>query len=156
EGGMGVCYAASRPLEQRGWLAMRAARRSHPSRPVQFTPISGASPAGPLREFVQMARKPQAEQWAECRRQHDEEERRERVLVITEFDAGDPEATMHALADEILKHRLAVRLLAQAIGWAGAGAPFGVVGPGPHWRPRRTPEMPDVAPDDADGASPAA
>jgi hypothetical protein len=52
-------------------------------------------------------------------------------MVITEFDAGDPEATMHALADEILKYRRAVRLLAQAIGWAGAGAPFALIAPGP-------------------------
>jgi len=37
-------------------------------------------------------------------------------MVITEFDAGDPEATLHALADEILKYRRAVRLLAKAIG----------------------------------------
>jgi len=59
-----------------------------------------------------MARKQQAEQWAEHRRQRDEEERRQRVMVITEFDAGDPEATLHALADEILKYRLALRLLA--------------------------------------------
>jgi hypothetical protein len=36
-------------------------------------------------------------------------------MIITEFDAGDPEATMHALADEILKYRRAVRLLAKAI-----------------------------------------
>jgi hypothetical protein len=42
--------------------------------------------------------------------------RRQRVMVITEFDAGDPEATLHALADEILKYRRAVRLLAKAIG----------------------------------------
>jgi hypothetical protein len=84
--------------------------------------------------------------WAEHRRQRDEDERRQRVMVITEFDAGDPEATLHALADEILKYRLALRLLAKAIGWADAGAPFGVVGPGPYWRPRRTSEMPDVPP----------
>jgi hypothetical protein len=93
-----------------------------------------------------MARKQRAEQWAEQRRQHEEEERRQRVIVITYFDAGDPEATLHALADEILKYRLAVRLLARAIGWADAGAPFGVVGPGPYWRPRHTPELPDVVP----------
>jgi len=67
-------------------------------------------------------------------------------MVITEFDAGDHEATMHALADEILKYRRAVRLLAEAIGLADAGAPFGVLGPGPLWRPRRTPEMPDTPP----------
>ena len=43
------------------------------------------------------------------------------VTVITEFDAGDAEATMHALADEILKYRRTVKLLAKAIGWADAG-----------------------------------
>jgi hypothetical protein len=68
-----------------------------------------------------------------------------RVIVITEFDAGDP-ATIHALADEILKYRFAVRLLAKAIGWADAGAPFGVLGPGPLWRPRRTSEGGVVSP----------
>jgi hypothetical protein len=66
------------------------------------------------------------------------------VKLITEFDAGDPEATMHALADEILKYRRAVGLLAKAIGWAGAGAPFALMAPGP--RTRRTPEVPDVPP----------
>jgi hypothetical protein len=93
--------------------------------------------------MVKRAAERRAEQWAEHRRQHEEEERQSRVMVIAEFDAGDPEATMHALADEILKYRLAVRLLAKAIGLADAGAPFGVLGPGTHWRPRRTPEMPD-------------
>jgi DICT domain-containing protein len=48
---------------------------------------------------------------------------------ITEFDAGDPEATLHALADEILKYRRAVQLLAKAIGWADAGAPFALIAP---------------------------
>ena len=33
-------------------------------------------------------------------------------------------ATLHALADEILKYRRALRLLATAIGWADAGATF--------------------------------
>jgi hypothetical protein len=69
-----------------------------------------------------MAGKQRAEQWAEHRRLHEEEERRHRVMVITELDAGDPEATLHALADEILKYRRALRQLAQAIGWADAGA----------------------------------
>jgi len=45
-------------------------------------------------------------------------------MVITEFDAGDPEATLHALADEIL------RLLAKAVGWADAGAPFALIARG--------------------------
>jgi len=66
-------------------------------------------------------------------------------MVITELDAGDPEATMHALADEILKYRRALRLLATAIGWADAGALFALIVPGRHWRPRRTSES-DVVP----------
>jgi len=41
-----------------------------------------------------MARKHRAEQWVEHRQQRDEEERRQRVTVITELDAGDPEATI--------------------------------------------------------------
>ena len=94
----------------------------------------------------QRAAERRAEQWAERRRQHDEEERQSRVMVIAEFDAGDPEATMHALADEILKYRQAVRLLAKAIGWADAGAPFAIIPPGPYWRPRRTPETGVVPP----------
>jgi hypothetical protein len=93
-----------------------------------------------------MARKQQAEQWAEHRRQREEEGRQSRVMVITEFAAGDPEATMHALADEILKYRRAVRLLAKAIGWADAGAPFAIISPGPYWHSRRTPEMPSGVP----------
>jgi hypothetical protein len=64
-----------------------------------------------------MAKKQQAEQWAEYRRRRDEDERRQRVMVIAEFDARDPDATLHALADEILKYRRAVGLLAKAIGW---------------------------------------
>jgi hypothetical protein len=99
---------------------------------------------------MQMARKQLAGQWAEHWRRRDEDERRQCVMVITEFDAGDPEATLHALAGEILRYREALRLLAQAIGWAEAGAPFGLFPPGPLWRPRRTidgtPEMPDTVP----------
>jgi hypothetical protein len=53
---------------------------------------------------------------------------------------------LHAMATELLKYRRAVRLLAKAIGWADAGAPFAVIAPGPYWRPRRTPEMPDAPP----------
>jgi hypothetical protein len=50
------------------------------------------------------------------------------------------------MAAEILEYRRAVGLLAKAIGWADAGAPFALIAPGPHWRPRRTPEMSDVTP----------
>jgi sRNA-binding protein len=76
-----------------------------------------------------MARKQLAEQRAEHRRQRDEQEWQRRAMVITEFDAGDPEATTHAMATEILKYRSAVRLLAKAIGWADAGAPFALIAP---------------------------
>ena len=92
-----------------------------------------------------MARKQRVEQWAEHRRQREEEDRRQRVMVLTEFDAGDPEATLHALAGEILKYRQALRWLAAAIGWAEAGAPFAVLAPGPLWRPRHTSDG-DVVP----------
>ena len=83
-------------------------------------------------------RHPVVERCAELCRRREEEDRRQRARVITEFDAGDPDATMHALADEILKYRRALRLLAQAIGWASAGTPFGLFPPGPFRRPRRT------------------
>jgi hypothetical protein len=33
----------------------------------------------------------------------DTKRRAERVMVITEFDAGDPEATMHAMARELFR-----------------------------------------------------
>jgi hypothetical protein len=62
------------------------------------------------------------------------------------FDAGDAEATMHALANEILRYREVLRQLARAIRLANAGAPFGLLGPGPLWRPRRTIEGTNVAP----------
>ena len=58
-----------------------------------------------------MAKKQRAEQWAELRRQREEEDRRQRVMVITEFDAGDAEATMHAMADEILAAAALERIL---------------------------------------------
>jgi hypothetical protein len=91
----------------------------------------------------QRAAERRAEQWAELRRRRDEEERRQPVMVITEFDTGDPEATLHALADEILKYRRAVRLLAQA----DAGAPFALIAPGPlTGSDARSSEMPDVLP----------
>jgi len=80
----------------------------------------------------QLAAEQRAERWAEHRRQRDEGERRQRVMVITEFDAGDPEATMHAMAGEILRYRLCVRQLADAIELTNAGAEFGLIRPGPH------------------------
>jgi hypothetical protein len=59
-------------------------------------------------------------------------------MVITEFDAGDPEATMHAMAEAILEYRRALRVLGRAVDLAKAGAPVAVIGPGPrHQRWRR-------------------
>ena len=91
---------------------------------------------------MQMAKKQRAaerwaEQWAEHRRNYEEEERRQRVMIITEFGAGDPEATMHAMAGAILKYRRALKMLEKALGFATIGAPFGVLGPGPGW-PKRS------------------
>jgi hypothetical protein len=40
---------------------------------------------------------------------------------------------MHALADEILKYRRALRLLAKAVGWADVGAPFALIAPSPRF-----------------------
>ena len=61
----------------RRFLALAASPRV----PMVFCSIEG---------LVQMARKQRAEQWAEHRRRCDEEERRQRVMVITEFGAEDP------------------------------------------------------------------
>jgi len=96
-----------------------------------------------------MVSKQLEKRWAEQRRQREEEERRQRVTVITEFDGGDSEATMQAMAAEILRFRLCVRQLADAIEVTRAGAEFGLIRPNPSWRPRRAPEvpeLPDVAP----------
>jgi hypothetical protein len=65
-------------------------------------------------------------------------------MVITEFDTGDPEATMHALAEAILEYRRALRVLGRAVDLAKVGAPVAVIGPG--WRPRRINEDNGVPP----------
>ena len=49
-------------------------------------------------------------------------------------------------AAEILRYRHCVRQLADAIEWISIGAPFGLISPGPYWRPRRTTIDGDVAP----------
>jgi hypothetical protein len=59
-------------------------------------------------------------------------------MVITEFAAGDPDATMHAMAEAILEYRRALRVLGRAVDLAKVGAPVAVLGPGSRWRPRRT------------------
>ena len=89
-----------------------------------------------------MAKKRQtvAEQLAEFRRRHDEEERHQRAIIIKEFsiESEDTEATMHAMAGAILKYRRALKMLEKALGFATIGAPFGVLGPGPHGHPWRS------------------
>jgi hypothetical protein len=70
-----------------------------PRGPFSLHQLVAPAPIGPpshwiFKGFVQMARRQRAERWAEYRRQRDEAERRQRVTVITEFAAGDPEATM--------------------------------------------------------------
>ena len=94
----------------------------------------------------QLAAEQRAERWAEHRRQRDEGERRQRVMVITEFDAGDPDATLHAMAAAILEYRRALQMLGRAVDWAKAGAPVAVIGPGPRWRPRKCTSEGDVVP----------
>src|SRR5262249_29720065 len=57
----------------------------------RFAPESGLSSSEvhcSSEDWRPMARKHPAEQWAKHRRQRDEEDRRQRVMVITEFDAG--------------------------------------------------------------------
>jgi hypothetical protein len=67
-------------------------------------------------------------------------------MVITEFDTGDSDATMHAMAEAILEYRRALRMLGRAVDLAKVGAPVAVLGPGPGWRPRRTSEGDAVPP----------
>jgi hypothetical protein len=41
------------------------------------------------------------------------------------------------MADEILRYRQSLRLLAEAISWTDEGKLFALLPPGPLWRPRR-------------------
>jgi len=67
-------------------------------------------------------------------------------MVITEFDAGDPEATLHALAAENpgVPPGYAIACRSDRVGrrWRAILAD----GFRPYWHPRRTPELPDGAP----------
>jgi hypothetical protein len=65
--------------------------------------------------------------------------RQRRVSVITEFDAGNDAATMHAMAEAILEYRHALGVLGRVVDLAKAGAPVALIGPGPGWRPRGAP-----------------
>ena len=70
------------------------------------------------------------------------------MTVITEFGAGDSDATMHAMAAAILEYRRVLQTLGRAVNLAQAGAPVALIGPGPYWRPRRPIDgtLPDIAP----------
>jgi hypothetical protein len=70
-----------------------------------------------------------AQNRATYRQQREEQEQRRRDEVVAEFGGS-----LERMADEILRCRHAVKQLADAVGWMQKGAPFAVVGPGPHWR----------------------
>ena len=103
-------------------------------------PNSNATSQERKREMAgkyQTAAELRAEQRAETRQRGDEEDRQQRVMVIAEFDAGDPDATMHAMAEAILEYRRALRMLGRAVDLAKVGAPVALIGPGTGV-PRRT------------------
>jgi hypothetical protein len=71
------------------------------------------------------------------RREREQEEQRDRDWVIAEFGS---DAQM--LAEEILRLRHGLALVAKAINWMKAVAPFAMIPPGPYWKPK--PEEADV------------
>jgi hypothetical protein len=50
------------------------------------------------------------------------------VAVIAEFDAENTDATLHAMAAEILRYRRII------VAWAQTGTPFAALGPNPLWQ----------------------
>ena len=68
---------------------------------------------------------------ADLPRRMAEEDRQNQDRVIVEF-GGDP----RAMADEILRLRHGLARLAEAISLMQQGAPFAMVRPGPHWKPK--------------------
>jgi len=79
--------------------------------------------------------------WQVRRNEYEQERQQQRAAVIAEF-AGDTDA----MAAEILCYRHVLNQLADAIAWAQAGAPFGLIAPGPYWQPK-----PPHAADSLDG-----
>jgi hypothetical protein len=77
----------------------------------------------------------------EIRQERGQEDQEHRDQVIAEFD-GDP----NAMADEILRYRHSLALVARAIDWVRRGAPFGIINPGPHWRPAGQRDVPNFQP----------
>ena len=80
--------------------------------------------------------------WQVRRDEYEQERQQQRAAVIAEF-AGDTDA----MAAEILRYRHVLNQLADVVTWAQAGAPFGVIAPGPYWQPTRgTPDSLDGTP----------
>jgi hypothetical protein len=77
------------------------------------------------------ARDQLAQRWAEHKQTRDREGAQRRDQVIAEF-GGDPQA----LAEEILRLRHGLSLLAKGIDWMKKSAPFAMIPPGPLWKPK--------------------
>ena len=75
-----------------------------------------------------------------------EEDRQNQDRILAEF-GDDP----RAMADEILRHRLVLKHLAQAVAWAAQGKPFGLIAPGPHLGLYRRPRVTGVPSHATDG-----
>jgi hypothetical protein len=73
----------------------------------------------------------QAQALAELRCRREQDEQRDRDQVVAEF-GGNPQA----MADEILRYRNGLSLLAKGIDWMKLGAPFAMLPPGPLWKPK--------------------
>jgi hypothetical protein len=84
------------------------------------------------------ARERRAQHFAEFRQQRECEDQAGRDRVISEFN-GD----LQAMADEILRCRHDVAQVAEAIDWLQKGAPFAMLRPGPHRKPRPLPVLND-------------
>ena len=65
------------------------------------------------------------------RQQCEQAEQQCRDQVLAEF-GGDS----RAMADEIVRLRNGLSLLAEAVDWVQKSAPVALVRPGPYWRPR--------------------
>ena len=91
----------------------------------------------------QMAQELQQAQPKVHRQERMGQERRQCEAVISEFTGTDTEATLHAMAAEILEYRRAFLMLECAVAYAHSSAPFAVMGPGPLWKPKPGRELPE-------------
>jgi hypothetical protein len=74
-----------------------------------------------------------AEVLARHREDREREDDARRNAVIAEFDGN-----VQALANEVIYLRRAIYEAAEALRWAQTRAPFAILGPGPHWQPRKS------------------